>query len=46
MVRPEDGWEHHPDDEEGGYYRTFRPIPAARFVAATEPIDSRTWSYA
>lgn len=38
QVRPEDEWEPHPDDDEGGYFRTFKPIPTDRFVAWTHPL--------
>lgn len=37
------GWEPHPDDDEGGYLRTFKPIPTDRFEAWTDPIDPKTW---
>ena len=46
QVHPDDGWELHPDDDEGGYYRTFKPIPVERFISASAPIDSRSWNYA
>lgn len=43
-VRPEDGWEPHTEaDDEGGYFRTFKPIPTDRFVGWTEPMDGRTF---
>lgn len=39
-LRPEDGWEEHPEEEA---LRTFKPIPTDRFEAWTNPIDAKTW---
>lgn len=40
---PEDGWKPHPDDDEGGYFQTFNPIPTDRFESWTDPINAKTW---
>lgn len=43
-VEPNDGWEPHPDDDEGGYFRTFKPIPTDRFEDWTDPHHNQTWA--
>lgn len=44
QVDPEDEWEYHADaDDEGGYYRTFKPIPTSRFVGWTPPMSAKDY---
>lgn len=40
-IEPDDGSEPHPDDDEGGYIRTFEPIHASRFTAWSPPFSAR-----